>query len=382
MSNEMLAETFHPGVFLEEELMARGWGRVDLAEILGKPANDISLIITGKRSITPEMAVRLGEAFTGTGAEYWWNLEAAYQLAQAEQSKGEIAERAVLYERYPVREMIKRGWINATQNIHNLKEQFHQFYGNSVEQGFQFYHAPRKSTPYSEDNNMYQDAWLARARNMSPGAPVSAKFSQARLKTCIAKLKNLMHEPNEIRHVPKILAEAGIRLIVIETLPKTKIDGATFWLGDKKDEPVIVLSLRYDRIDNFWFTLFHELSHVENGDGKTAPVVDENLMGEDTLDKPESERQADADAAKACADPAELESFINRTHPYYLEWKIQGFASLLNVHPGIVVGQLQHRYTTTGRGLPHSHLRKLLVKVRHIITEATTTDGFGYIPSK
>jgi HTH-type transcriptional regulator / antitoxin HigA len=381
MAYEQIAEAFRPGVFLEEELEARGWSQLDLADILGKPASDVSLMITGKRSITPESAIALGDAF-GTGPGYWMNLETAYQLSQAETKNEPVAERAAIYEHYPVRELVKRSWIRATQNVEELKSQLLGFYGkSSLTEPFQFYCAERKATSYLEENNMYQDAWLARARNLSPAVQLCGKFSQAKLRTCIAKLKKLMHEPNEIRHVPKILAEAGIRLVIVETLPKTKIDGATFWLGEKKDEPVIVMSLRYDRIDNFWFTLFHELSHVANGEGKVEPIIDENLLSDVPTDKHDFEHRADADAEKACVEPAELDSFILRTHPYYVEWKVQGFASIQNVHPGIVVGQLHHRYSRSGRGLPHSHLRKLLVKVRRIVIEAALTDGFGYTPS-
>lgn len=378
----ILAETFHPGVFLEEELEERGWSRKDLAEILDKSAADISQIITGKRSITPETAIGLGEAF-GTGPEYWMNLETAYQLSQAEYKRSNVAEKAAIYGRYPVREMVKRGWIQATQDVMELKQQLLQFYSkDDLDEPFCFYFASRKSTSYSEDDNMYQVAWQARARNLAPSVQVFASYSTAKLKTCVSKLKKLMHEPNEIRHVARVLAESGIRLVIVEKLDSSaRIDGATFWLGENKDEPVIALSLRYDRIDNFWFTLFHELSHIEHGEGKNIPIIDENLLGEVLNDRPEFEIRADADAERNCIAPSELDSFILRNHPYYVEWKVQGFASIQQVHPGIVVGQLHHRSTTTGRGLPHSHLRKLLVKVRHFVTEATMTDGFDYRPS-
>lgn len=380
--SEQLRETFHPGSFLEEELEYRGWTRKDLAEIIGKSGTDISLIITGKRSITPETAILLGDAF-GTGPEYWMNLETAYQLSQAESKKSDVAEKAAIYRQYPVRELIKRAWIEATQDVDELKERLREFYRKeSLDEPFNLYCVARKSTSYDASNNMYQDAWLARARNLSESVQVFAAYSNARLKTCIKKLRQLLHEPTEVRHVPRILAEAGIRLVIVEKLDSSaKIDGATFWLGENKDQPVIALSMRFDRIDNFWFTLFHELSHVEYGDGKDEPMVDENLMSEVAEDKPPIEIRADNDAANNCVSSEEIDSFIMRNHPYYLEWKVQAFALLQKVHAGIVVGQLHGRYTKTGRGLPHSHLRKLLVKVRKVLTEAAMTDGFDSKPS-
>ena len=62
----------------------------------------------------------------------------------------------------------------------------------------------------------------------------------------LKQLKALMYFPQEIRHVPRILGNAGIRLVIVERLPGTRIDGAAFWLDDG---PVIALSVRYDRID-------------------------------------------------------------------------------------------------------------------------------------
>ena len=382
MSAQTLRFIEHPGSYLEEELVNRGWARKDLAEIIGKPANDISLIITGKRSITPETAILLGDAF-GTGPEYWMNLETAYQLSQTASAKSAVSERAAIYRRYPVRELVKRGWIEATQDVEELSRQLLAFYRKgSLNDPFDVYCAARKSTSYEVNNNPSQDAWLARARNLSESVQVYSDYSKSKWKICKTKLKKLMQEPEEIRHVPRTLAESGIRLVIVEKLDTTtKIDGACFWLGEKKDQPVIAMSLRYDRIDNFWFTLFHECSHVTNDEGKDRPIIDEDLMSDVSIDKPICEIRADEDAARWCIEPSEVESFIARTHPYFVEWKVQAFANLQHVHPGIAVGQLHHRFSKTGRGLPHSHLRKLLVKVRKYLTEAAMTDGFENKPS-
>ena len=79
--DQINAESFAPGEYIREEIEARGWTQIDLAEILGRPAQAVSEIITGKRSITPEMARALGDAF-GTSAQLWLNLESRYRLAR------------------------------------------------------------------------------------------------------------------------------------------------------------------------------------------------------------------------------------------------------------------------------------------------------------
>jgi HTH-type transcriptional regulator/antitoxin HigA len=365
------AETFHPGVFLEEELEARGWTRADLGNILGRAANDISLIITGKRGVTPETAIGLGDAF-GTGPEYWMNLETAYQLSVARNKRADVTLKARLYQRFPVREMLNRGWVEATDDVDVLAQRFCEFFeiatlGTAV----RFNHAAFKSTAY-DDTTPVQATWLFRARQLARKSMLSNVFSAARLKTCKAKLRLLMHETEEIRKIPAILAEAGIRFVIVEFLPSGKMDGATFWLDD--NSPVIAMSLLRDRIDNFWFILMHELSHVEKGEGKDEPIIDIDICSQDaTQDLPDIEIRANKDAAEFLVDQTALENFILRTDPYYHQKKIQGFAYLHRVHPGIVVGQLQKR----GR-VRWEHHRKLLDKVRGIVTEAAITDGYGF----
>src|SRR3546814_10906300 len=109
------AEIFPPGEFLKDELEARGWSQTELAEIIGRPTRLINEIIADKRTITPETAIQLGDSL-GTGPELWMNLESQYQLSQVRPNDGLVARRARLYERFPVREMIKRGWIEATKD--------------------------------------------------------------------------------------------------------------------------------------------------------------------------------------------------------------------------------------------------------------------------
>jgi len=79
------------------------------------------------------------------------------------------------------------------------------------------------------------------------------RFTPDRFHDALAKLKQLRSNPEDIRHVPKVLAEGGVRLVLIESLPKGKIDGACFWLNEFS--PVIAMSMRYDRIDHFGTSL-------------------------------------------------------------------------------------------------------------------------------
>ena len=68
------------------------------------------------------------------------------------------------------------------------------------------------------------------------------------------------------------MMECGVRYIIVEGLPGGKIDGVCFWLDPRS--PVIGMSLRFDRIDNFWLVLRHEIEHVLCGHGKSEPIID------------------------------------------------------------------------------------------------------------
>jgi HTH-type transcriptional regulator / antitoxin HigA len=127
MEKRLLPEAFHPGEYIREEAEERGWSPSDLADILGYERNVISDVLTGRRSVSPEMAKALGDAF-GTGAQVWLNLQAAYRLATSAEKDDAVARRAKLYEKAPIREMQRRGWIEESSNVEILEAQVCQFF--------------------------------------------------------------------------------------------------------------------------------------------------------------------------------------------------------------------------------------------------------------
>jgi HTH-type transcriptional regulator/antitoxin HigA len=361
------AEVFPPGDFLREELEERSWTQTDLAEILDRPLRLVNEIIMGKRRISPETAKGLASAL-GTSPEFWMNLESAYQLWRVGQDDDDpVARRARLYTIAPLKELLRRGWIEASDNIDVLEKRVADFYEvDSLDEEPEFAaHAAAKSTSY-QSTTPAQKAWLFRARKLARTVQVG-RYLTDKLDEAIQKLRLLLQAPQEIRHVPRVLSDAGIRLVIVEALPGTRIDGACFWLGDS---PVVALSLRYDRIDNFWYVLMHELGHVRNGDGFSLDIDLDVRRSESK--RPESEVMADRFAAEQLIPQDKLESFIARIRPLYSALRIEAFARACQVHPGIVVGQLQHRGE-----IAWANLRKMLVPVRGIISQTALTDGWG-----
>src|SRR5258705_10658027 len=140
------AEVFPPGEFLADELEARGWTQTEFAEIIVRPQKLVNDIINAKRSVTPETAADFAAAF-GTSAQFWMNLETAWQLSKVPPRDDSIARAAKLRERFPVREMMKRGWIvNGNHSILALEKCLTDFFElESVDDPIQFKHAARRN---------------------------------------------------------------------------------------------------------------------------------------------------------------------------------------------------------------------------------------------
>jgi HTH-type transcriptional regulator / antitoxin HigA len=105
------AEVFAPGEFIREELEARGWTQGDLAQIMDRPLRLVNELIAGKKQITPETARGLATAFGDNDPLYWMSLDSAFRLSQAAPADAAVERRARLYSAFPVREMLKRHWI-------------------------------------------------------------------------------------------------------------------------------------------------------------------------------------------------------------------------------------------------------------------------------
>jgi HTH-type transcriptional regulator/antitoxin HigA len=258
MADRIPAEVFPPGEFLRDELEARGWTQTEFAEIIGRPQRVVNELITGKRGITPETARELAAAL-GPSAQFWMNLDAAYQLSKVAPGTERIARQAALRERFPVREMTKRSWIRSSGSYEEVERQILQYFGlQSIDDPIHFPHAARRN--YESAVSTVQWAWLFRVQQLAAALKVP-KYSEETLRTALPDLERLMLSAEEIRHVPRILSECGVRFVVVEPIPGSKIQGVCFWI-DRNNSPVIGLSLKGDQIDRFWFDLWHEIEHV------------------------------------------------------------------------------------------------------------------------
>ena len=332
------ARAVKPGDILREELEERGWTQKDFANIIGRSPQVVNEIVGGKKSITPETAAQFAAAL-GMSAELWLNLESVYQLSRvsSDSSLDEVTRTALLYEAAPVKELITRGWISGKDDAGELQQELLAFLGladlSQVDQLAARFRLSGARTP--EDTALI--SWLRRAeilayrRNARPYEPDA-------LRRAASDLRCLSLRRDQMAAVSKRVAELGVRLVIVPHLSKTYVDGAAFWLD--ASSPVVALSVRYNRIDNFWFTLMHELAHIVlHADSDRKAFVDKNLQG---IAQDKHEAEANAKAGEWLVSPEEYAEFDARRKGYYSGMAIRAFADELGIHSAILVGRIHH----------------------------------------
>ena len=357
-----------PGRILRQELEARGWTQRDLAAILGRPEQMVSEIINGAKQITPETSVELSEAI-GSSPEFWYNLEANYrlELARRQGRDDAIVRRSRLYSALPLQEMARRGWLTLREPVDALEAETARFFGVDV-----FTTTPEatiaaarlRCSTVRQPAAYAQLAWLQRARRLAQEQTVPA-WRAEHIEPLVAELMSLAARAEETARVPGVLARWGVRCVFLRHLSKTYLDGAAFYLEGK---PCIALTLRYDRVDAFWFTLLHEIAHLgEDDQACYLDVLEEQPQRDVDRGNEERPELAEPDAHEVWANqragawliaPGAFQAFVAATRPSFSKARIEAFAAEQRRHPGVVLGRLQRE------GLvPYKNLRGLLVKV-------------------
>lgn len=355
-----------PGRIVQHELDARGWTQTDLAEIIKRPVQAVNEIIRGNKQITPETALELAAAF-GTSAQFWLNLEVNYRLwlngrnIDAES----IKKRGKLYALLPVRELIRRGWLPPTNSADELEQAVYDFLGvtertdEALAMVVNF-----RCSPGKEPDLPSKLAWVKRVEQLAEEKK-TPPFSPEKLVKNLPEILRSFEEKANVHKVPEILNNYGIRFVLVPHLPKTYIDGAAFYLNGC---PVIALSLRYDRVDSFWFNLCHEISHILYGHGQS--FLDVNLNDGETEGKEaissEEENEANDRAKNWLIDPKAYQQFLRAVNKqFFSRQAIIDFAKAQHRHPGVILGRLQR-----DGYVPYRNLRNLLPKVTPFL------DGF------
>ncbi len=329
-----------PGDIIQDSLDALGWHQEDLAELTGLTLQTINKLIKNKQSITVETAKLLAKAFN-TSAELWLNLDTVHQLRKHKDGEKEklTARKAKLRKYIPLAEMRKKGWLLYENDYEGLTKECQRLFGSNdiVEEVFESAQSYCARRGKSDENctDWYSKTWFLIAREHAHSV-ILPPFNKKRLEELVNTLASYTTKNDGVSTVLKDLNRIGVGFFVLSHLQKTYLDGASFFTGKN---PFIVFTGRYDRIDNFWFTLGHELAHVlKHLQPDGTPILD-NLDNDG-----DSEMEAEADSLAGqwlCTDKIITEG--RKIGKYLTADRLVKLSETVGVSIPVAVGILQHK---------------------------------------
>ncbi len=301
----------------------QGLRQKDIAEVLGGK-NRASEVLSRKRPLTLPMIRALHDKFA---------IPSELLIREPEANYGDTEE--IDEKEIPVDLLVKRGWIESTKALSGLLRQFYAPAGSPILLRHTLTFGANAKT-----NRTNVWLWLSRVREVAASRTyLEGKYRREDINQdllrYIVKLSWMDKGP---RLAKEFLEERGIALVIEPHLPATHLDGAAM-LG-RNGAPVIGLTLREDRIDNFWYTLIHELAHVwKHLDLNKCPtIVDENVEKSHETEK--IEREANDIAAETLLPNATWRRSDAFTNPSAKT--IQELASQLQISPAIVAGRIRY----------------------------------------
>ena len=346
-----------PGEVLAYELELRQMSQVELAKRTGLTEKHINSIVKakGKSAITPDTAIKLERALDMPVA-YWLNLEAQYQETQARLAETIRLESDLDWlKKVPVASMVKLGWITQRQDKRDQLVDVLRFFGiASVDQWADLWSKPTVAYRQHSQQQIFPEAvsaWLRQGELQATHIQCEP-YEKAAFRRALDQVRGLTAQVHPAQFVPamqSLCAAAGVAVVFVPELPKTGVSGATRWVNSNK--AIIQLSLRYKTNDHLWVTFFHEAGHILLHGKKVLFIEGGNGMDE------QKEQEANQFAEQALIPKSALTAFAARRP--FSKAAIVEFARNINLAPGVVVGQLQHKGL-----LPRTHCNDLKVKYR------------------
>lgn len=330
-----------------------GLSQKDMVTYFGSKSK-VSEILNGKRLLTLSMMRALNEGL-GIPAEI---------LLREPGRDFPVQIQDMEWSRFPIIEMAKRGWVPKVDDINEkaeelLRDFFEQAGG--LEAVAKLCFRQGKKGRYNPKTDLFAlTAWCTRVQYLARKNPLKAKYKTSSIKSgALQEVARLSYFENGPLLAKEYLEKHGIHLIVVPHLPKTYLDGAAIMLPD--GTPVIGLTLRHDRIDNFWFCLLHELAHVSRhlslSDGLIVDDLDSAGKKNDTQDKIENE------ADEMTANGLIPNQFWNKNSvsEKVTTEEVCDMAAKLKIHPAIIAGRIRFKrnnYRLLSRLVGNQQIRK------------------------
>ena len=335
-------EATHPGILIKDELEFReDIKQKDLAELLGVKPSFLNEIIKGKRPITADLAILLEKALE-IPADYWMKFQSQYEIDCARIKEKNINKIKlielwnIIKEYVPVNYFKKQGYLSEKleENINKIKLIYSI---NTIDdlvniiaiKKFAFYKKSEKLK--IDDKNMI--AWNSLAEFEAKNQLINT-FNFDNIEQLTKNLNNIFFENNNtLTKVKDVLNQFGVKFLTIEKLEKTPVDGYSFW---SENNPAIAVTLRHSRIDNFAFTIMHEIGHIalhlkNNKEQKFLDLTHKEVNHFET--------EANDFAQKKLISENCWDDIITNYIPLDDE-KIIEISNRYNIHPAIILGRV------------------------------------------
>ncbi|MDR3692747.1 MAG: hypothetical protein P4L46_25425 [Fimbriimonas sp.] len=308
-----------------------GLTRRDLEPYIGS-SGKVSEVLSGKQPLTLKM-IRALHRHLGIPSEVLLGSPDS-QLAD-----DGLAEDA---DKYPLREMAAKGWFDGFGDVKGRPEEAIRWL--SARAGV----APGKLAAYCRKNDEVRQnakmdsyafqAWCLQVFARAAEVPLRTRYESGFIDDeVLRQVATLSVLPEGPRRAQEFLAQLGIRLVIVEHLKRTYLDGAAMLMTD--GSPVIALTLRYDRIDSFWNNLVHELVHVKNDLQGDCDIVYDDFSIPSIGS--EIERRADTEAADALIPPGVLPKNVEVLEDLDTD-DLVVYARRARVHPAIIAGRVRN----------------------------------------
>ena len=340
-------EVVKPGQFVQEALDGKSITQKDLSLMLGKSASVINDIIKGKRTINAEIAVLL-EAVTDIKAHVWMEVQSAYVIHEAYNNEEISTRYSKIKDWLKIKPFINLSILKKVLGIKGVIEDVDSLLSYAgVASADEFCALPEKKiAKFRKSSKMQTDmqnlfTWTLLARHMSQEKTLDITFDSSKIDELIEKLNEVFYYNNMVEEkVEVLLNEYGIKFFRIKNFERTPVDGYSFWEGQN---PTIVITKRYDRIDNYVFNIFHELGHVVH---HLKPNSNEEYIGSHLDDEREidaHENEANDFAKKRLRRGVNLDRLFARWHnPFAAVKFLEGLSSEYRINLGIITGLYQN----------------------------------------
>ncbi len=334
------------GDFIEEERNGLNLSQEELADVLDISTKHLNEIINDKRPLSFELCELLGKLF-GPSTQYWSKLDLEFRIKNStlDKKKEEVELKGRLYQVMPVLELVKKKWIKPTNNFEHLKTEVCKFWNISefnidkIEKLSSSLDLKTRVKEINQEklNTNSLKVWHQYVNGLSEKIKVE-KYNKAKLETLTNNILDYTGDKDEIPDFVNELNECGVKFVVCEHLQKTYLDGALFF---NKKNPVIVYTSRFNRLDNFWWTMCHEIGHLllEHLRDDSSIIIDSHIESKNNISN--EEKQADEFAGNLLMRE-EILNYFTSIGSYITEDRVLNFSKEYNLHPSIVVGMLAH----------------------------------------